>query len=388
MNRGLESIMRAALGVTAVVAAATFPGGARAEDIKIGLIGTYSGPFARFGQQYDQAIAAFTKMYGDSVNGNKIVIIRRDDGGPDAAKGRQLAEELVLREKVSFLTGFTWTPNTIAAAQLVTQTKTPAIIFNAATGTLMKASPYFVRTSYTLGQGGSAVAEWAIKNNIKNVVTIVADYAPGHEVERVFLAKFTELGGKVLESIRVPLSATDPSPFYERARAANPDAVFGFSPNSITEVNTWAARLKPLGIKFMATTEITQTEAISYSKDAAGLISGSHYTENNPSPLNQKLRAELTQLFGPEATPDQFTVGAFDGMHVIYEILQKLGPHVNADDAMNLARGMHFDSPRGQLRLDNNRDAINDIDIRRLEEHDGRLINEAFETIKDVKPTQ
>lgn len=374
-------------GLVATAVFAAYATCVRAEDIKIGLIGTYSGPYARFGRQYDQAIAAYTKMYGDSVNGNRIVIIKRDDGGPDAAKGRLLAEELILREKVSFLAGFTWTPNTIAAAQLVTQTKTPAIIFNAATGSLMKTSPYFIRTSYTLGQGSQADAEWAIQNHINKVVTIVSDYAPGQEGERVFLAKYSELGGKVLESIRVPLSATDFSPFYERAGAAKPDAVFAFAPNAVSEANTWAARLKPSGIKLLSTTEMTETEAISFSKDAVGIISGSHYTEGNPSPLNQKFRATLTQLFGPETTPDQFSVGAFDGMHVIYEILKKLGPHFNPDDAMKLAQGMQFDSPRGRFHLDGNRDVINDIDIRRLEERDGRLINVILETIKDVKPT-
>lgn len=381
----LRSVMSMILGAGCLLATTV---GMRADEIKIGLIGTYSGPFARFGQQYDQAIAVFQKLYGDTVNGHKIVIVKRDDGGPDAAKGRQLAEDLILREKVQFLTGFTWTPNTAAAAQLITQTKTPSIIFNAATGSVIKASPYFVRPTYTLGQSSVALAQWAIKNNIKNVVTIVADYAAGHETEQAFLARYKELGGNVLESIRIPLSATDFSPFFERARAKNPDAVFGFSPNSIAEVNTWAARLKPAGVKLMATNEVTEVEALSYNKDAVGAISGSHYTETNKSELNQKFRAELVKMFGKDAIPDQFSIGAFDGMRVIYEVIRKLGPKFSPDEAMKAVQGMQFESPRGRLILDNERDAVNDIDVRVLEERDGRLVNSAIDTVKSVKPVK
>ena len=381
----LQCFVSVALGLGVLLAGTI---GIRADEIKIGLIGTYSGPFARFGLQFDQAIAVYQKLHGDTVNGHKIVIVKRDDGGPDAAKGRQLAEELILREKVPILTGFTWTPNTAAAAQLITQTKTPSIIFNAATGSVIKASPYFVRPTYTLGQSSVALAQWAIKNDIKKVVTIVADYAAGHETEQAFLARYKELGGEILESIRIPLSATDFSPFFERARAKNPQAVFGFSPNSVAEVNTWVARLKPSGIKLMATNEITETEAISYNKDAVGVISASHYTESNKSPLNQKFREELVKMFGPDAIPDQFSIGAFDGMHIVYELVRKLGPKFSADEAMKFVQGMQFDSPRGRLVLDDDRDAINDIDIRMIEERDGKLVNITIETIKAVKPVK
>jgi branched-chain amino acid transport system substrate-binding protein len=233
-----------------------------------------------------------------------------------------------------------------------------------------------------------ALANWAVKNGIKNVVTIVADYAPGHETEGFFINAYKEAGGTVLESIRVPLSATDFSPFFERAREKKPDAVFGFAPNSVAEVNTWAARLKPAGIKLLATNEITEAEAVGYNRDGAGVISGSHYTETNMSPMNQKFREELVKMFGKDAIPDQFSIGAYDGMHLIYEIVRKLGPRPNPDAVMKFVQGMSFDSPRGRLVLGDDRDAINDVDIRRLEERDGKLVNITIDTIKAVKPVK
>jgi len=182
---------------------------ASAETVKVGVIATSSGPFARWGEQFQQAIQVYQKIHGDTVNGNKIEIIYRDDGGPDPARVKQLAEGLILRDKVKFLAGFVFTPNALAVADLVTESQTPTVIFNASTAMVIRKSPYFVRTSHTIPQVARPIAEWAYKNGIKRVVTAVSDYAPGFDAEQAFSRIFKAAGGEIMESIHIPLATTD-----------------------------------------------------------------------------------------------------------------------------------------------------------------------------------
>ena len=90
-------------GLTAalVVCAPTL---AAADTVRVGLISPFSGAFASWGDQFQKAIEAFQAVNGTEVNGDTIEVIYRDSGGPDPAKARQLAEELILRDEVTFLT--------------------------------------------------------------------------------------------------------------------------------------------------------------------------------------------------------------------------------------------------------------------------------------------
>ena len=376
-------------GLGAAAALLMLGGIATADTVKVGVIGVFSGGFARWGEQFKQAIEVYQKQNGDSVNGNKIEVLYRDAGGPDPAKARQLAEELILREKVQFLAGFAFTPNALAVAQLVTEAKVPTIIFNAATAVVTRRSPYFVRVSFTLPQDTAPVAEWAPKNGMKRVVVLVSDYAPGHDAEAQFLKTFKENGGEVLETIRVPLATTDFAPFFERVLNQKPDAMFMFGPGgpaSVSMINTWAARLKPAGIKLLTTNETQEIDLPRIGKAAIDAIGSSHYTETVDNPLNKRLRADLVSMFGNDRIPDTATVSAYDGMHMIYQVVAKLGPKFNPDDAMKLMSEMKFDSPRGPIMIDpKTRDIVQNVYLRRVKEDGGRLVNENFHTVPMVK---
>ena len=289
------------------VAILAMTGVAAADTVKVGVIGVFSGGFARWGEQFKQAIEVYQKHNGNTVNGHTIEVLYRDAGGPDPAKSRQLAEELILREKVQFIAGFAFTPNALAVAQLVTEAKVPTVIFNAATAVVTRRSPYFVRVSFTLPQDTAPVAEWAPKNGIKKVVTVVSDYAPGHDAEDTFLKTFKANGGEIAESIRVPLSTTDFAPFFERVLNQKPDAMFMFGPGgpaSVSMINTWASRLKPAGIQLLTTNETQEIDLPRIGKSALDAIGSSHYTETVDNPLNKRLRADLVAMFGNDRIPD------------------------------------------------------------------------------------
>ncbi len=360
-----------------------------AETVKVGVIGVFSGGFARWGEQFKQAIEVFQRHNGASVKGNAIQVIYRDAGGPDPARARQLAEELILREKVQFLAGFAFTPNALAVAEVVNETKTPTVIFNAATSVVTRRSPYFVRVSFTLSQDTVPLAQWALKNKIAKVVTLVSDYAPGYDGEDAFIRTFKAAGGQVLESIRVPLATSDFSPFFERVLRQKPDALFMFGPggpSSVGMINTWASRLKPAGIQLLVTNETQEIDLPKIGPASIGVIGSSHYTETVDNPLNNALWKDLTAMFGKATVPDTASVSAYDGMRLIYMAVEKFGPRVTGDQAIGLFRGASLNSPRGPLMIDaKTRDIVQNVYLRRVESRGGKLVNINFETIPMVR---
>lgn len=380
------SIKRAAAIAAAALALAS---PVLADTVKIGVVGVFSGGFARWGEQFKQGIEAFQAHNGTTVNGHKIEVVYRDVGGPDPSRARQIVEEFVLREKVQAIGGFAFTPNAMAALEVLNEAKVPAILFNATASVMPRRSPYIVRVSFTLAQDVVPVAQWAAANGIKRVVTLIADYGPGYDGEDAFLRTFKAAGGEIVESIRVPLATTDFSPFFERVLAKKPDALFMFGPggpSSVGMINTWAARLKPAGIKLLATNELQEIDLPKIGPAALGVISGAHYTETIDTPLNIALRKTLVEKFGKDAVPDTGMIGAYDGMRLIYQAVAKFGPRFTGDQAISLWKGAKFDSPRGPVMIDPvTRDVIQNVYMRRVEQRDGKLVNVNFATIPMVK---
>lgn len=147
--------------------------GAQAQEtIKIGVIAAFSGPFADYGKQMEGGMKAYMKQHGDTVAGKKIELILKDTTGPSPEIAKRLAQELVTREKVDLLAGFGLTPEALAVAPIAEQSKKPMIVMNAATSIITTKSDYIARVSMTLPQVSAPMASWAVKNNIKRVVTL------------------------------------------------------------------------------------------------------------------------------------------------------------------------------------------------------------------------
>ena len=163
-------------------------------------------------------------------SGKKIELIVKDDAG-SADVTKRIAQELVVNDKVAFLAGFGLTPAALATAPLATQAKVPLIVMAAGTSIITERSPYIARTSFTLPQSSVIIADWAAKNGIKKVVTLVTDYAPGIDAQNSFKERFIAAGGQVVAELRVPLQNPDFAPFLQRAADAKPDALFVFMPS-------------------------------------------------------------------------------------------------------------------------------------------------------------
>jgi branched-chain amino acid transport system substrate-binding protein len=377
-------LRRTFLGAAAVLA---LTGAASAQEtVKIGLILPMTGPFASTGRQIEAAAKLYMQQKGDTVAGKKIQLIVKDDTGT-ADVTKRLAQELIVQEKVSVLAGFGLTPLALAPAPLATQAKVPAVVMAAATATITEASPYIVRTSFTLPQATVPMAEWAAQNGIKKVATLVSDYGPGIDAEKAFTSAFTAKGGQV-ENLRVPLANPDFSPFLQKVADAKPDALFVFVPSGIGAqfMKQFVERgLDKSGIKLIGPGDVTDDDLLNNMGDVAlGAITTQHYSAAHDSPEN-KAFVEAFKKANNGMRPNFMAVGGYDGMHLIYEGLKKTNG-AGGQALIDAMKGMSWTSPRGPVSIDpQTRDIIQNIYVRKVERKDGELYNVEFATIPNVK---
>jgi branched-chain amino acid transport system substrate-binding protein len=382
----LRRSFMAALAVTAL-AAGSLPVAAQ-EVVKIGLIIPLTGPFTTTGKQLEAAARLYMQQNGTTVAGKKIELVVRDDAGR-AENTARIAGELIQNDKVSFIAGFGLTPLAMASAPIATNAKVPMVVMMAGTSIITERSPYIVRTSFTLGQSAVIIADWAAQNKIKKVVTMVTDYAPGHDAEKSFVEQFKSKGGDVTESIRVPIQNPDFAPFLQRVLDAKPDALYVFTPSGVGAIlmKQFVERgLDKSGIRLIGTGDITDDDVLPGFGDAAiGVVTSHNYSTDHPSAKNKEYVAAFKKA-NPGMRPNFASVGAYDGIHLIYEALKKTGGKTDGDALLAAMKGMKWESPRGPMSIDpETRDVIQTIYIRKVEKKNGELFNVEFASFPDVK---
>ena len=378
----------AAAAIALSTGLAVLPAVAQDNVFKIGLILPMTGQQATTGRQIEAAARLYMAQNGDTVAGKKVQLIIKDDTSlPDVT--RRLAQELVVNEKVNVQAGMGITPSAMATAPLATQSKTPLVVMAAATSSITEASPYVVRTSFTLPQVSVALADWAPKNGIKKVVTLVSDYGPGIDAEKFFNQRLTFNGGQVTEALRVPLRNPDFAPFLQKVRDAKPDALFVFVPSGAgaAVMKQFLERgMDKAGIKLIGTGDVTDDDQLNDMGDGAlGVVTSHHYSAAHPSPMNKKF-VEAFEKANKGLRPNFMAVGGYDGMRVIYEALKTTKGADGGDALLAAMKGQIFESPRGKVFIDaQTRDIVQDVYLRKVERVNGQLYNVEFDVIKDVK---
>lgn len=374
-------------GFTALAALAATPVRA-ADTIKIGLIVPVTGPFSYMGRQITAGVSLYLAEHGATVAGKTVEILLKDDAGlPD--NSRRLAQELVVNDKVAVLAGFGLTPQAFSSASIATQSKTPMVVMQAATSSVTEKSPFIVRTSMTLPQVTGGVAEWAYKNKITRVVTLVSDFAPGIDAEKSFKDHLTANGGQILAALRMPMITADFAPYLQRVMDAKPEAVFVFLPagsSAAVFMKQFSERgLSKAGIRLLGTGDIVDDDVLNDMGDAAlGTITSHHYSAAHPSAMNKKF-VEAIGKAQNGMRPNFMAVAGYDGMHVIMEGL-KATRGAGGEALVNAMKGQIFESPRGQVLIDaQTRDIVQDVYLRKVERVNGKLYNVEFDVEKFVK---
>ncbi|WDZ80537.1 ABC transporter substrate-binding protein (plasmid) [Ensifer adhaerens] len=375
--------------ILAAVAALAMSGAAYADTIKIGVVGPFSGPFALQGKNFKAGIDAYMALNGSKVGDDEIEIIYRDVPQADPAQAKALAQELVVKEGVQYLAGFYFTPDAMAVTPLLTQANVPLVIMNAATSAIVTKSPLVVRTSFTTWQTSTPIAKVAKDAGVSKVISVVSDYGPGVDAENAFKAGFEAAGGQVVEAIRMPLATNDFSPIMQRIKDSGAEGVFAFLPSGPTTLGFVKAfkenGLKDGGIKFFAPGDLTQESDLPALGEAAlGIQTTFHYAVSHDSPENKAFVEAAGKAIGNPAELSFPSVGAYDGMHVIYKMIEATGGEQDAAKAVEAVKGLSWTSPRGPVTIDpESRHITQNIYLREVAKaDDGSYYNKEIQTFE------
>jgi branched-chain amino acid transport system substrate-binding protein len=363
------------------------PAIAQNATLKIGCSLPLTGAgFTAVGKELTGALKVYMQQHGDTVAGRKIELIIRDDAGT-ADNARRIVQEMIVNDKIDIV-GVGVTPASLSIAQLVTEAKKATIVMSSGASITTTKSPYFARVGFIIAPQAWTMAEWAIKNGSKRVVTLVNDWAPGTEAETAFKTRFLQVGGEIIESLRVPLASPDFAPPLQRILDLKPDTAFIYFPGPLAPVFTRQFAEKGLGqsgIKLIGPGDLCDDDSLNNAGDQMiGLITAGPYSAAHDSALNKTYVADFLKTNGER--PDFASLGAYDGLHMVYEALKKTGGDADGDKLIAAMKGMAWESPRGPISLDaDTRDIVSNIYIRKVEKIDGELWAKEFETFPNVK---
>ncbi len=376
-------------GLCALAASWSVTAGHAQGTVKIGLIMPYSGQFADAATQMDDGIKLYLKQHADKLGGKTVEIIRKDVGGINPSVAKRLAQELVTRDNVDIQAGFVLTPNALAAADVSAEAKKFMVVMNAATSIITTKSPYMARTSLTVPQLVDTLGSWAAKRGLKNAYTMVTDYGPGIDAESAFQKGFKSAGGAIVGSVRMAVQNPDFTAYVQRAKDLNPQGIFVMIPGG-AQPAAFGKALAEVGIdpkktEILGQLEIADEHALASMGDIAeGIITSGHYDYNHPSKLNEEFVKAYNADF--KRNPDFFSVGGYDGMHLIDIALEKSGGKTDGETLISAAKGASWESPRGPISIDpDTRDIVQTVYIRKVEKVGGKLVNVEIASIPNVK---
>jgi branched-chain amino acid transport system substrate-binding protein len=365
-NTVLRRLSPMLLGGALIVAAGA---SAPAEELRIGFIAAMTGPFAAVGRDMVDGFQLYLDQHGNKLGGADVKLIVEDDQAkPDV--GVTKAKKLILQDKVHMFIGGILAPTGYALAPVSTAEKTVYISSIPAADDLTQRQldkyPYFVRTGWTSSQPSHPFGEWACQQGYKKIAVIAADYAFGYEVVGGFQKSFEECGGKIVQKIWPPLGTKDFGPYLPTIKA-DADAIFslmvGPMPLQFTKQLAAAGNKKPV---IGGGTSYDEFILPAMGDEAIGGVSPLQYSAALDTPKNVEFvktyRAKYNKV------PSYFSESNYTTAQWIDETIKKTGgKFTNPDEFIKIMSGIKLDAVRGPVSLDESRNPVQNIYIRKVE---------------------
>lgn len=380
----------AALAVAVIGGSSGAAGAADLPPLKVGVIMTYSGPYATYGHQADLGINTFFKAFGDTIGGRKVEIIRKDDTGlaPDVSK--RMTQELVTRDHADIILGGCWSPNALASAPVVSESHTPFFVIVAATSGIPAKSPYMVRVGLSVTQPSYSMGVWATQNGLMKGYAAVADYVLGASAEEGFKKGMEKGGGAVIGDVKIPTSIPEMTPYVQRIMDARPDIIFLSLPagdqavafvKAYHDMGLWNAGIK------LASGDITETGQTDQLGDfVQNIYNATNYIEANDTPANKQFLAAFHAVTTPDTYAGFVALEVYDALSATKKVVEEQDGKVDPDKTMGLLRGHKFASPRGEIEFDaKTGDIIDNWYLRRADLVNGKIVMTPIQTIPMIR---
>jgi branched-chain amino acid transport system substrate-binding protein len=334
---------------------------AAADGVKIGFVGTFSGPAAAIGNDMRDGFNLAVEQLGHRMAGKPVEVLFEDDTQKPEV-GKQKTDKLIESDHVDFLTGYGFSNVLLASLLPAVNARTFIISANAGPSQIAgeQCSPYFFSVSWQGDQAAQATGEYLNQKGVKTLFLIDPNYAAGKDVAAGVKANFK--GQVVGEEYTAWPGQLDFSAELTKARAAKPDAIFAFYPGAagaqfLTQYAQSGLRGQiPLYTAFMI-------DALSLPKIgelALGIATAGHWAIDLPNAANQAFVSGFRAAY--KRDPSFYAAQAYDAANFINSAVA--GVKGDLADKEGLRAAMEkadYASVRGPYRYGNNHFPIQDF---------------------------
>jgi branched-chain amino acid transport system substrate-binding protein len=343
-----------ALTAAAIAAALAFAAPAQAQQkLKIGFISTFSGPQGVMGQFMKESVEIALQHLNGRVGGLETEMFYGDDQvKPDV--GKQLADEMLKKHQVHFVSGIIWSNVMLAVAPTVTQAGTFMIGTNAGPNELAGklCSELFFTTSWQNDQTPEAMGKHMSDKGITDVYVMAPNYAAGKDMITGFKRYFK---GKIVDEVYTKLGQTDYQAEISQLRAKNPKAVFVFYPGGMgiqfLKQYSEAGLRGQFPLYSVYTVDEISIPAVKHA--ALGQYETRYWSPDLKAPANEKFVADFKKKYGK--LPVFYGAQSYDGIMLIDSAVRAVKGNLADKKGMIAAmRKANYPSTRGKYVYNTN----------------------------------
>lgn len=373
----------------AAAALAASPAMAQQQKLKIGFITTLSGPTGGIGKHMKDSVEIALEHLGGKVGGLETEVIFGDDQQkPDV--GVQVAEEMLKKHQVDFMSGIIWSNVMMAVVPVVTGAGKIMVGSNAGPSPLAGAqcNELFFSTSWNNDESPEAMGKFMQDKGINDVYVLAPNYQAGKDMV-AGLKRYYK--GRIVEETYTKLGQQDYQAEISQLRSKNPKAVFAFFPGGmgIQFVKQYVQAGLRDQIPLYTVFTVDETTLPALKEAAIGQYEARFWSPDLNIPASRKYVADFQKKFG--YTPSYYGAQSYDSIMLIDSALKATRGNVKDTKALVAAmRKANFDSVRGKFAFNVNHLPIQDfylLQAVKSSNPDGvemKILQKAFAQHKDA----
>ncbi|HKB24827.1 MAG TPA: ABC transporter substrate-binding protein [Methylomirabilota bacterium] len=367
-------------GLLAVLAVGQAPA---AETVKIGFITSLSGPAGIIGKHMKDSVELALDHLGRKIGGLDVELIYGDDQ-QKADVGKQVADEMLKKHKVHFVSGIIWSNVMLAVAPVVTRERVFMIGTNAGPHQLAgkDCSEYFFTTSWQNDQTPEAMGKYMQDQGLTDVYIMAPNYAAGKDMLSGFKRYFK---GRIVAEVYTQVNQPDYQAELSQIRAANPKAVFVFYPGAmgIQFVKQYAQAGLREQIPLYSVYTVDEVTLPAVQEAALGNWETRYWSPDLGNEANKKYVADFRKKYG--YTPAFYGAQSYDGIMLIDSAVRAVkGDLSNKAGMIAAMRKADYKSTRGPYKYNVNHFPIENFYLlRTVKTADGQYAMQIQRTVFD-----
>jgi len=352
-------------GAVALSVAAMFAVGPvhAADKLKIGFITTLSGPAGIIGKHMRNSVELALQHLGGKVGGLPTEIVFGDDQRkPDV--GKQVAEEMLKKDKVDVVAGIIWSNVLLAVAPSVTGAGKIMMSTNAGPHQLAgkDCNPLFISTSWQNDQTPEAMGKYMQDQGFNDVYLIAPNYAAGKDMMTGFKRYFK---GRITDEVYTKLGQQDYQAELSQLRAKKPKVVFVFLPGGMgiqfVKQFTQAGLRGQIPLYSSFTVDEVSLPVL---KDAAlGQYETGYWSPDLKNAASQKYVADFRKKFN--YTPSYYGAQSYDGIMLIDAAVRATKGNLDSKALMSEMVKANYASTRGKYSYGKNHFPIENFYLKK-----------------------